>query len=113
MTKDMKDRTDSVGVQWMDQGEGYFAGRGADRFPLAYIALPEGHPDVGKSYNEVATGENDDWGPEVNGGLTFSKGNVFGWDYGHAFNSFDIDGDIQRAVDYFRARATAGAAPLG
>lgn len=99
-TIEMKERTVRVGGEWKDEGDGYFSLRGRNPIgfgsgDLAYVAVPLNHPAVGKDY--------DDLSPDVNGGLTFAENNVFGWDYMHAFNTFDIDGDIANALDYFRS----------
>jgi hypothetical protein len=104
----MLERAERARVEWRDRGDGYWSGSGSYMFPLAYVALPSDHPDVDKHYDEVSTGDTD-YGPQVNGGLTFNEGNVFGWDYGHAYNDFDMTGDIDRALAFFRARAAAGA----
>lgn len=114
MTPTMTARAERVGGTWHDEGDGYFSLRGTSpgmgmamaalaglggnlRAELAYVAIPETHPDVGRDYDELE--------PDVNGGLTFGDGNVFGWDYGHGFeNRTDVDGDIVRALAYFRAR---------
>jgi len=63
---------------------------------VAYIEIPKDHSDVGKGYNDLD--------PEVNGGLTFAEGRVFGWDYGHAHNDLDYEKHIENAPKYFRAR---------
>ena len=63
---------------------------------LAYIELPKGHPDVGKSYNNLS--------PEVNGGLTYGNGRIFGWDYCHAHNDMDVESHVRNALEYFRGR---------
>ena len=64
--------------------------------PVAYIELPENHPDVGKKYSKLE--------PEVNGGLTFGAGRVYGWDYGHAYNNGTPKEDVQNALRYFKER---------
>lgn len=69
-------------------------GNGTDM--LAYIELPMGHPDIGKRY--------DDLSPAVNGGLTYGKGRVFGWDYNHAYNDLNVQAHIRDAIEYFRGR---------
>ena len=109
MNKEMKKREEYLGNKWKDEGDGYFslvgkseAGMIAMAFigsgsgEVAYIALPEGHPDIGKGY--------DDLNPKVNGGLTFSQGNVFGWDYAHAYNYGTPTKDIKNAINYFKKR---------
>lgn len=123
MNATMEKRAACVGGEWKDEGDGYFSLRGtspagAAAFALigaygngsgqlAYVALPERHPDIDKDYDSLA--------PDVNGGLTFGAGNVFGWDYGHGFeNRTDVAGDIACAIAYFKARAAkAGAALRG
>jgi hypothetical protein len=98
MTKEMKERVESVGGEWIDCGNGYYSMIGCGMFCVtAYVALPEGHPDIGKDF--------DDLDPDVNGGLTFGGGgNVFGWDYGHAFNQGSPEEHIKNALDYFKKR---------
>lgn len=110
-TKVMKEREKTLGVKWKDEGNGYFSLVGKNPSPgmaiamsfvdggsgeLAYIALPQGHPDIGKSY--------DDLEPDVNGGLTFAEGNVFGWDYAHVYNSGTPEQHIKNALKYFKSR---------
>jgi hypothetical protein len=80
-----------------DEGGGYRSLVGCACGPVAYIELPEGHPDIGRSY--------DDLDPDVNGGLTYARGRVFGWDYAHFDNDFNISQHIENALKYFRARA--------
>jgi len=98
MTQAMQKRADRFRAEWKDEGNGYYSLQGRYISELRYIAIPENHPDVGAHYDF------EDYGPEVNGGLTFGAGNVFGWDYAHASNTFDYAGDIARAISYFRAR---------
>ena len=108
-TEVMKDRATHLGNEWKDEGEGYcslIGGRsvgmmamsmvGGGSGTVAYIALPKGHKDIGKSY--------DDLQPDVNGGLTFGSGNVFGWDYAHTFNHGSPKEHIKNALKYFKKR---------
>ena len=102
MTEEMTERVRTLGAAWEDEGGGYWSMTGYSHlgFALAYVALPADHPAIGQSY--------DDHGAcEVNGGLTFSEGNVFGWDYGHAFNSGNATSEIPVALDYFRSLEVA------
>jgi hypothetical protein len=99
ITKVMKQQIERVGGDWKDEGGGYFSLKAFGFAPLAYVALPKGHPDIGKDY--------DDLSPNVNGGLTFGDGNVYGWDYGHAFNRSTPEADIKSALKYFRSRSKA------
>lgn len=100
-TEAMKER-EQFGATWKDEGGGYFSTSFQGPFALlSYVAVPENHPDVGKDYDTLY--------PEVNGGLTFGDGNVFGWDYGHYQNHNDIEGDIARALEFFRDREKVGA----
>lgn len=94
-TEVMKYREKKAHVIWKDEGGGYASGRGMYLSVLCYVALPKGHPCIGKDY--------DDLDVDVNGGLTFGNDNVFGWDYAHYQNSNDYDGDISRALKFFRA----------
>lgn len=99
-TNAMKEREKSLSQEWKDEGDGYFSIIGTGTFgEVAYVALPKGHPDIGKTYVDLC--------PEVNGGLTFGDGNVYGWDYGHAYNSGSptATGDIKNVLLYFRNRA--------
>lgn len=102
MTEAMQDRARALGTEWTDEGDGYYSisgyvSRGFMGGDLAYVALPLDHPDIGKRDDEVD--------PEVNGGLTFHEGNVFGWDYMHAYNGGSPETDIPAALEYFRSRA--------
>src|SRR4051794_37133310 len=92
ITPEMRLRTERAGVTWKDEGEGYFSGIGSGPLgvTLVYIALPPNHAAVGMNY--------DDLSPDVNGGLTFGDGNVFGWDYGHFENYSNPDQDIRDAL---------------
>lgn len=95
MTQEMINRTRYASVEWKELEGGYFVGKGYGPLsPLLYIALPENHPCVGHHYDEYQD-------LEVNGGLTFGKENVFGWDYGHFENDHDYVGDLGRALAYF------------
>lgn len=95
LTDAMKERTKFLGSKWTDEGDGYASLVGSYMSTLAYIAVPAGHPAIDDHY--------DDHDPEVNGGLTFSEGNVFGWDYAHAYNDGSPETDIPVALAYFRA----------
>ena len=95
MTEAMRERTRLCGVQWEDTADGYSLGQGHGMFPVSCIALPEDHPCIGLDYDLLH--------PNVNGGLTFSDDNVFGWDYGHASNVRNFD-DFDEALDFFRCR---------
>jgi len=106
LTKEMEERINTLKAEWKDEGDGYYSMNAysvpnpfTQQFKLAYVAIPENHPLVNKGYHEIEADV------EVNGGLTFAEGNVFGWDYGHAYNDTDIDGDIRRALDYFKSKA--------
>lgn len=63
---------------------------------LAYIELPPNHPDVGKHYDDLEC--------EVNGGLTYGNGRIFGWDYAHAENYSTPEIDMKNALRDFKAR---------
>ncbi len=97
ITDTMIERENRLRSTWIDEGDGYFSMYAFYISPLAYIALPENHPDIGKSGYDLD--------PDVNGGITFNEENVFGWDYAHGYNTFDITGDIHNALEYFRERA--------
>lgn len=64
----------------------------AHKHLCGYIYIPFGHPDYGKTYNELY-GESYDAAPDVHGGWTYShdggdddggKFTIFGFDCGHA-----------------------------
>lgn len=93
MTNEMTERTERATVVWRDRGMGYFSGIGRAFALVAYVALPENHPAMNAEY--------DDFDIDVNGGLTFADGNVFGWDYAHGRNTYDVEGDINRALTFF------------
>lgn len=105
LTKAMEEREKATGNKWKDEGEGYYSLIGMFYGKVAYIALPKGHRDIGKDYDEICT-EKTNYGPNVNGGLTFSDENVFGWDYAHAFNSSTPENDIPKALKWFKDRKT-------
>lgn len=92
-----REENGQVAVEWKDEGGGYASGTGRNG-KLAYIAIPEDHPDVGADYFDLS--------PDVNGGLTFGGGNVFGWDYCHSYNDFNIREHIKNALEYFRSRGS-------
>src|ERR1035437_1184730 len=98
-TKAMTDRAGWLRAKWKDEGGGYWSlsGIGPMGSELAYVAIPAAHPLVGMSDNDLPDG-----GPDVNGGITFADGNVFGWDYGHADNEGSPETDIPIALAYFR-----------
>ena len=102
MNKVMKEREKTLNVKWKDEGNGYYSLIGFNKNPfssgeLAYIAIPEKHPDINKNYDDFHD-------LEVNGGLTFGNGNVYGWDYCHAFNSGTSKEDIKEAIKFFKSR---------
>jgi hypothetical protein len=95
ITPEMQLRTKRGGVVWKNEGDGYFSGIGSGPLgvTLVYIALPPNHAAVGMKYGSLS--------PNVNGGLTFGDGHVFGWDYGHFENYSTPQQDIQDALVYF------------
>lgn len=94
LTKEMTERAHRLNAQWNEIKGGYATMVAQGPISrLAYVALPPEHPACGQGYDEHD--------PDVSGGLTFANGNVFGWDYGHAFNRDDVEGDLRRAIDYF------------
>lgn len=97
LTEEMMERSKKFKAEWCDEGDGYgsLISRGCAG-AVAYISLPENHPDIDKDY--------DDLSPDVNGGLTFARGNVFGWDFAHVSNRGTPQGDIKNALAYFKAR---------
>ncbi len=100
----MEARAGIIDAEWKDEGDGYHSMTGTASgilmsVPVAYVAIPESHPLAGKDYDELPEG-----GPDVNGGLTFAQRNVFGWDYGHAYNRFTPEQDTESALEYFRSR---------
>ena len=98
-TEVMLEREKLLRVKWRDEGDGYFSLTGYGRFSaVAYVALPKGHIDIGKKY--------DDLEPDVNGGLTFGEDNVFGWDYSHFQNFGTPNEHIKNAIEYFKRRTT-------
>lgn len=77
-----------------------------------YIYIPFGHPDYGKTYNELYE-EDDNWdaAPDVHGGWTYShdggdddggKFTIFGFDCGHAGDLSPGMTDMQFAEDIYR-----------
>ena len=112
-SKELLDRTKYIGGTPIDEGDGYWSLIGksptltsvatsmlgmASGFSgeVAYVQLPKGHEDIGKDEGSLD--------PPVNGGLTYSDGPVFGWDYGHAYNSGTPKDDIKGAIEYFKSR---------
>lgn len=100
-TDAMKDRTETLSMEWIDLKDGYHWLVAWGPFAqLAYVAIPSNHPLAGKGYVEL-----ENYGPDVNGGLTFASGNVFGWDYGYYVNDGTPAGDVASAKSWFMARA--------
>ena len=93
-TPAMIEREQATWNKWKDEGDGYYSLIGQFYGVVAYISLPKNHPCIGKSY--------DDLEPDVNGGLTFSEENVFGWDYDHYQNNSSPEIDIPNAINYFK-----------
>ncbi len=99
MTEVMRERMDITGIKWIQPDpryDFYFSTLGYGYFPVMYIAIPEDHKFVNVDRDDLPA-----YGPEVNGGITFAQGNVFGWDYGHYQNSHNYKGDIISALKYF------------
>jgi len=94
----LEKRQKFVGGTIEDEGNGYFSLVGCGGFSniVAYIMLPKGHPDCNKDYDKLD--------PNVNGGLTYGDGRVYGWDYGHFQNYGTPSEDIKNALKYFRKR---------
>lgn len=95
-TKEMIEREKATGNEFIIDEEGYGILKGKFYGEVIYISLPEGHPCIDKSY--------DDFNIEVNGGLTFGAGNVFGWDYAHYENDFNFEEHIRNALNFFKSR---------
>lgn len=95
LTKVMKARAKFLYNKWKDEGEGYGSIVGSCYSVLVYISLPKGHKAIDK--------DDENYNPDVNGGLTFSDGNVFGWDYGHFQNDMNVEEHIKNAIKYFKA----------
>lgn len=94
-TKEMKERTETLGADWKDEGDGYYSLFGSTDFGLVcYIAIPISHRLVGTEFDELDV--------NVNGGLTFSEGNVFGWDYAHNTNDYNYNQHIKNAIEFFK-----------
>ena len=95
-TKEMKERTETLGADWKDEGDGYYSLLGSTDFGflVCYIAIPISHRLVGTEFDELDV--------DVNGGLTFSKGNVFGWDYAHNTNDYNYNQHIKNAIEFFK-----------
>ena len=95
--KEIADRAKSVGGAPKNEGRGYWSliGRGMGG-EVAYVMLPKGHPDIGKDCYDLS--------PNVNCGLTYGEGAIFGWDYAHAYNHGTPEEDIENALDYFLRR---------
>jgi hypothetical protein len=91
---ELKERVRADGGIIIELDDGYWGIIGLG--PVAYIVLPAGHPDIMKSHHDLD--------PEVNGGLTYSRGRIFGWDYMHAYNDSTPEDDLRNALKYFKAR---------
>ncbi len=105
LTKAMKERAKAVNGTWKDEGDGFFSLSGhhpsiSIGHPLAYVKLPKGHPDFNEHYDNLD--------PDVNCGLTFGGNGIFGWDYAHAYNDFNVDKHIKNAIKYFKKRLKGG-----
>ncbi len=92
----LENRAARIGGEPKDEGGGYRSLVGSHFGALAYIELPRGHPDIKADMYDLT--------PKVNGGLTFHEGRVFGWDYSHAWNDYNIPQHIRNALRYFRKR---------
>ena len=101
----MKGREKEINVVWKDEGDGFFSGIGNGYSMVAYIKIPKDHPDAKKGY--------DDLNPDVNGGLTFARDLMFGWDYGHYENDMDVEKHIKNALEYFKKRYKKDASGRG
>ncbi|TRZ50618.1 MAG: hypothetical protein D4S01_06305 [Dehalococcoidia bacterium] len=124
MTEWMKEMSSMHETPWTDEGDGFmsliairdlFHGNKEDRqkffnklgqsglgdnddymkFKVAYVALPV---EWELTVEERGAVHN----VNVNGGVTFREGNVFGWDYGHAYNPGVPKEDIKEAVRFFK-----------
>ncbi|HED05842.1 MAG TPA: hypothetical protein ENI61_04065 [Ignavibacteria bacterium] len=96
-TKEMIKREKTTGSKFIIDSDGYGILKGYIFFlKVIYISLPKGHQDINKHYDGL--------NPNVNEGLTFFEGNIFGWDYGHSKTTNDYKGDIKRALEFFKAR---------
>lgn len=98
LTEAMQERAKTLRAEWKDEGDGFASliGTAFQGSALVYLALPEGVDTDG------------DEEPEVNGGLTFGRGNVVGWDFAHGYNYGTPQGDLQTALAFYRARMKAG-----
>jgi len=97
----LEERIATVSGDIIELGDGFRGLIGYSPFcQVAYIELPPNHPDVGKDYGDLD--------PDVNGGLTYGDGRVFGWDYGHAYNTGTPSEDVQNALRYFKGRMKNG-----
>ena len=95
-----------IDVEAKDEGGGYWSLIGKIDLGfqpphyVAYVRLPEDHPDVGKDESECNVA--------VNGGLTYASGTMFGWDYAHGWNVNtsvnEVLEDMKDALWYFRSR---------
>lgn len=99
VTESMKERAEGVKGFWKDEGEGYFSMIGNVFSQVAYIKIPDAHPLAGLNYIHESF-----YDIKVNGGLTFGEGCIFGWDYGHAYNDFDIQKHIKNAIKFFKQK---------
>jgi len=95
-TKEMIERENRTGNKFCIDRYGYGILKGYFFAEVIYISLPNGHPCINKDYLDEEV--------DVNGGLTFGKGNVFGWDYGHYKNIYNFKKDIKNAIDYFKSK---------
>jgi hypothetical protein len=94
----MKEREEKVGATWVDEGDGYFSLTGNTSFcQVAYIKIPDKHPLAGRRYSDEVF-----YDVDVNGGLTYSEGTIYGWDYGHSDNNFEVVEHIKNAIDFFK-----------
>ena len=109
-TEEMKERESALNVEWNDIGNGYSALGGHVFSKVIYIALPENHPLINEdTFRNPIFDELD-----VNGGLTFHEGNVFGWDYAHELNVLenkrcsadDSIKDFDNALAFFKKYET-------
>jgi hypothetical protein len=105
LTKAMKERAKTLGAEWRDEGDGYGSLSGVHSrmsHQIAYISLPDGHPFMEFDFNDP---DSEVANSLVHGGITYTTGNVIGWDYAHAGDEdkvFDTRKDIDNALKLAR-----------
>lgn len=99
LTGNMKERVETYGKDWKDEGDGYASLWVQGKYCVtAYVALPAGHPCLPipcDRFDEI-----------VRNGFTYHENNVFGWDYWY-YKDPEPEKDIASVIAFFKAKEQA------